>query len=147
MLVMIAESWLGLIPALLALLAGQPGQVPSRVSRMVVNEGVIWRVPVAARPPVRTIKWIEHKGPRCVAAATIRRAFLYTPEQVDFLMSDRSRIRARFNGDCAALDFYAGLYLRPEDGFLCAKRDAVHSRMGASCAIAKFRLLEPRPIR
>lgn len=144
---MIAEPLSGFLTALLALMSGQPGQIPPQVSRMVQSGDVIWRVPVVARPPSRTIEWAERKGPRCIPASTIRRALLTSPEQVDFILSDRTRIRARFSGDCAALDFYAGLYLRPDDGFLCAKRDAVHSRMGANCAIAKFRLLEPRPSR
>ena len=143
---MTADIWTGLLPVLLGLI-GQPGPVTPAVSRMVMSEGVVWRVPVVARPPARTIKWVERKGPRCIAAATIRRALLTDPEQVDFVLSDRTRVRARFNGDCAALDFYGGLYLRPQDGFLCAKRDAVHSRMGATCAIAKLKLLEPRPMR
>lgn len=142
---MTLHSLAGLLPALFGLFAGQPGAIQPSVTRLVAREGIVWRVPVIPRPPARTIEWVEHKGPRCIPTATIRRALLFSPEQVDFILSDRSRMRAKFSDDCAALDFYGGLYLKPEDNFLCAKRDAVHSRIGGSCTIAKFRLLEPRP--
>jgi len=73
----------------------------------------------------------------------IRRALLSGPEQVDFILADRTRVRAKFDEDCPALDFYGGFYLQPQDERLCADRDAVHSRMGGSCTIDKFRLLVP----
>ena len=36
------------------------------------------------------------------------------------------------------------LILEPTRGQLCVERDAIHSRMGGSCPIKRFRLLEPR---
>lgn len=135
---------IGLFPMLLGVIIGQPGAMPQGVSRLVMQNGIIWRVPLQPRPPLRRIEWIERKGPRCIPAAAIRRALLFSPEQVDFVLADQSRIRAKFNGDCAALDFYGGFYLQPADDLLCAKRDAIHSRMGASCTIGKFKQLEPR---
>ena len=45
--------------------------------------------------------------------------------QVDFILADRTRIRAQFDEDCPALDFYGGFYLQPEDDG-CARRDAIH---------------------
>ncbi|MEO7865341.1 MAG: hypothetical protein ABIR63_05670 [Sphingomicrobium sp.] len=134
----------GLIPMLLGMIAGQPSGMPQGVTRLVVQNGIIWRVPAQPRPPLRQVEWIEHKGPKCIPAAAIRRALLFSSEQVDFILSDRSRIRAKFNRDCAALDFYGSFYLQPEDDLLCAKRDAIHSRIGASCTIGKFKQLEPR---
>jgi hypothetical protein len=65
-------------------------------------------------------------------------------EQVDFVLADRRRIRAQFDEDCPALDFYGGFYLQPQDDQLCAHRDAIHSRMGGSCTIGRFRQLKPR---
>lgn len=135
---------IGLFPALLGVIVWQPGAMPQNVTRLVVQNGIIWRIPAQPRPPLRRIEWIERKGPKCIPAATIRRALLFSPEQVDFVLSNRSRIRAKFNRDCAALDFYGGFYLQPEDEMLCAKRDSVHSRIGASCTIGKFKQLEPR---
>ena len=113
-----------------------------------MRNGVVWRVPVAPRPPQQSrIDWVEHKGPKCISAATIRRAFVSSPEQVDFVLNNRNRVRAKFDRNCTALDFYGGFYLQMQDEFLCADRDAIHSRMGSSCTIEKFRSLEPRPKR
>lgn len=139
------ETVLGLFPMLFGVVVGQAGAMPQGVSRLVVQNGIIWRVPVQSRPRYRQIEWVERKGPKCIPAVSIRRALLFSPEQVDFVLADRSRIRAKFNGECAALDFYGGFYLQPTDGFLCVKRDAIHSRMGGSCTIGKFKQLEPRP--
>lgn len=134
-----------LLPLLFGLIAGQPTALQQPVSRLVMKNGVIWRVPVAPRPPRQRISWVEHKGPKCISTAAIRRAILSGPEQVDFILADRNRIRAKFNRNCDALDFYGGFYLQMQDEFLCANRDAVHSRMGSSCTIDKFRSLEPQP--
>ena len=77
------------------------------------------------------------------SGGAIRRAMLSGPEQVDFVLANRSRIRAKFDQDCPALDFYGGFYLQPEDDMLCARRDAIHSRMGGSCTIDSFKQLGP----
>ena len=133
---------------LLALFAVQPGAMQQTVTRLVVQDEVILRVPVQPRPLAPQIEWIESKGLKCIPAAAIRRAFLSGPEQVDFVLASRVRVRAQFEEDCPALDFYGGFYLQPQDERLCVRRDAVHSRMGGSCTIKKFRLLIPklRPI-
>jgi hypothetical protein len=132
-----------LVPVLFGMAVAQPGSIQS-VTRLVVQDDVIFRIPVLPRPVQPQIEWVEHKGPKCIPAAAIRRALLSSPEQVDFLLSDRSRIRAEFDEDCPALDFYGGFYLQPEDWRLCAGRDAVHSRIGGSCTIERFRQLVPK---
>ena len=63
---------------------------------------------------------------------------------VDFIMRDRSRLRARLESNCLALDFYDGFYVQPEDHRLCMRRDVIRSRIGGECRIERFRLLEPR---
>lgn len=139
--------FLSLIPALLGLVAVQPGAVEQSVTRLVVQDEVILRVPVQPRAFAPSIEWIEKKGPKCIPAAAIRRAVLSGEEQldqVDFVLADRRRIRAKLDDNCPALDFYRGFYLQPEDERLCADRDAIHSRMGGSCTIEKFRQLIPR---
>jgi hypothetical protein len=113
-----------------------------RVARLVVQDEVILRVPVAPRPFAGTIEWKEHKGPKCVPADAIRSAILSGADQVDFVLIGRDRLRAKFDEDCPALDFYAGFYLQPQDDVICAGRDAVHSRVGGSCTIKRFRRLE-----
>ena len=136
--------FLSLVPVLLGLVAVQPGVVQETVTRLVVQDEVILRVPVQPRPFIPQIEWVEHKGPKCIPAAIIRRAMLSGDQQVDFVLADRTRIRAQLDEDCPALDFYGGFYLQPDDDRLCAHRDAIHSRMGGSCTIERFRQLEPR---
>lgn len=134
-----------LIPLLVGVVAVQPGEVRSAVTRLVVQDEVILRVPVQPRPIVPGIEWREKKGPKCIPAGLIRRSSLSGSEQVDFILSGGSRVRAQFNEGCPALDFYGGLYLQyGRDQQICAKRDAVQSRMGRSCTIERFRLLIPK---
>ena len=140
---MTLTTLLGLVPIMLGLISAQPVAVQS-VTRLVVEDEVILRVPVQPRPLSRRYEWIEQKGPRCIAAGAVRRALLSGPEQVDFVLANSSRVRAQFDEDCPALDFYGGFYLRPEDTRLCAGRDAIHSRMGGSCTIERFKLLVPK---
>jgi hypothetical protein len=137
-------SFLGLVPILLGLFAAQTGPVPQTVTRMVVQQTVIWRVPIQPRPMLQQIEWVEHKGPKCIPVSAIRRALLSGPEHIDFVFAGGHRIRAEFEEDCPALDFYGNFYLQPEDEQLCAQRDAVHSRMGGSCTIGRFRQLVPK---
>ena len=103
---------------LLGLVAGQP----DTVTRLVIQDEVILRIPIAP----------------------IRGAMLSGPEKVDFIFRNRVRVRAQFEEGCTALDFYAGFYIQPRGDQLCAGRDAIHSRMGGSCTIERFRMLEPR---
>lgn len=131
---------LSLLPAMLGL-AGAPQA--DEVRTLVVQEEVIMRVPVRPRP-FRPLEWEEKKGPKCIPAGIIRGASLSGRESVDFLLYDRTRLRAELDEDCPALDFYAGFYLTPEDGRVCVRRDAIHSRMGRSCRIEKFRRLVPK---
>jgi len=135
-------TFMTLLPVLLGMFAVQPGSVGT-VTRLVIQNEVILRVPVQPRAILPEVEWVEHKGPKCIPAGAIRRALLSGPEQVDFILSNRDRIRAKFAEDCPALDFYGGFYLQPEDERLCVRRDAIHSRMGGSCTIEKFRSLVP----
>ena len=132
------------MPLLLGFFAVKPGAVEQSVTRLVVQDEVILRVPVQPRPLMPLVDWREKKGPKCVPTAMIRRALLSGSADVDFVLADRARVRAKLDEDCPALDFYAGFYLQPQDDQLCAGRDAIHSRMGGSCTIDHFRLLVPK---
>ena len=145
---MTPATFLGLVPVLLGVFAVQsgtvqPGTVQS-VTRLVVQDELILRVPVLPRQMAPRIEWVEKKGPKCIPAGAIRRAMLSGPEEVDFILSNRARVRARLEDGCPALDFYGGFYLQPQDWRICADRDEVHSRMGGSCTIERFRQLVPR---
>ena len=134
---------LNLLPLLLGLVAWQPNE--ANVTRLVVQEDeVILRVPVQPHAVAPQCDWREEKGPKCIPAGAIRRLSLSGPDQVDFILSGGGRVRARFDEDCPALDFYGGAYLQyGHDQQICAHRDAVMSRMGGSCTIDRFRLLVP----
>jgi hypothetical protein len=129
-----------LVPIALGVAIAHPGAV----SRLVQQNQTVLRVPVQPRPAMPHFDWKEHKGPTCIPIAAVRRALLSAPEQVDFILGNGSRVRAKFDKDCPALDFYGNFYLQSPDAQLCVERDAIHSRMGGSCPIKRFRLLEPR---
>ena len=141
---MTAGGVLNFVPLLLGLFAAQPATVSQSVTRLIVQDEVILRIPVQARPLLPEFEWVEKKGPKCIPAAAIQRALLSGSEQVDFVLLNHARIRAQFDEDCPALDFYGGFYLQPQDEQLCAHRDAVHSRIGSSCTIERFKQLVPK---
>ena len=132
------------VPLLLGLFAAQPGAVGQTVTRLIIQDEVILRVPVQPHALIPQFEWVEKKGPKCIPAGEIQRALLSGSQQVDFIMANRSRVRAQLDEDCPALDFYAGFYLQPPDDRLCAHRDAVYSRIGGSCSIERFKQLLPR---
>jgi hypothetical protein len=132
-------------PLLLGLFAAQPGVMGQSVTRLVVEDQVILKVPIRPRPLAPQFEWRERKGPKCIAAGDIRGALLSGPQQVDFVLGGGPRrMRAELEEDCPALDFYRGFYLQPQDEQLCAGRDAIHVRTGGSCTIERFRQLVPK---
>ena len=134
-----------LFPVLLALLGAD--QPRAGVTRIVVQEQVTIRVPVVRARPIIPVRWVEKKGPRCIPTAALLAATLADDRSVDFHLRDRRRVRAKMDGDCPALDFYGGFYLQPEDDRICAGRDEIRPRIGASCQIERFRLMVPRRIK
>jgi hypothetical protein len=141
---MIPGTILSFVPLVLGLFAAQPGIVGQSVTRLVVQDEVIVRVPVQPRPMLPQIDWEERKGPKCIPVAVLRRALMSGPQQVDFVLAAGGRMRAELDEDCPALDFYGGFYLQLQDDQLCRGRDAIHSRMGGSCTIEKFKQLVPK---
>ena len=132
-------------PLLLGLFAAQPGVMGQSVTRLVVEDQVILKIPIRPRPLSPQFEWRERKGPKCIAAGEIRGAPLSGPQQVDFVLAGGPRrMRAELEEDCPALDFYKGFYLQPQDAQLCAGRDAIHVRTGGSCTIERFRQLVPK---
>ena len=113
------------------------------VTRLIVQGEVLWRVPVIAPHDAPTIRWGSRKGPKCVATEMLAAAALADDNSVDFLLRDRRRMRAQLDSDCPTLDFYGGFYLQSDDAQVCAKRDEIRNRMGASCRINQFRLMVP----
>ena len=134
----------GLVPFFLGLFAAQPGLVGQSVSRLTMEQEIILRVPISPHPPLR-IEWQEHKGPHCIPTNQLQRAIVAGPDdEVDFVLANHVRMRADLDENCPALDFYNGLYLQTPDDRLCAGRDEIHSRMGGSCRIQRFKELRPK---
>ena len=134
---------LSLFPALLGFASAAQSD---EVRTLVVEREVIMRIPVRPRP-VQPYIWEEKRGPKCIEASNIRAAALSGRETVDFLLFDRTRLRAQLSEDCPALDFYNGFYVTPQKGKLCARRDEIHSRIGRSCTIEGFSRLLPKASR
>ena len=119
---------------------------PIHFAQVIIREHILIRVPVRPGPTPEAatapVEWKESRGPKCVPMRSIAGAGLVGPNSVDLILRDRSRVRAKLEKSCPALDYYYGFYMRvPEDGQICADRDAVRSRMGGQCEIDKFRTL------
>lgn len=138
---------------LLALTAGSwPAEAegPVQLAQVTVRQQIIVRVPMRPRPgPVGPpVEWKEGKGPKCVPARDIAGATMLTRDSVDLVLRDNSRVRARLETSCPALDYYHGFYINPAaDGRICADRDTIRSRMGGTCQIENFKALTPVPRR
>lgn len=134
--------------AFLLALAGAAAAQQRPVGTIVIQQTTVLRVPVLPHPPIGgLIDWREDRGPRCVPLDELAAAMLAGPGAVDFVTRDRRRFRARTDDDCTALDFYDGFYVQSSDARLCARRDEIRSRMGASCRIRGFSRLIPTPRR
>lgn len=130
-----------------------PGQGSVRVTQVTIRERMIIRVPRVAMPvpaPVgrvsldapTPVKWKERKGPKCLAAAEFAGAMISRPGTIDIALTTGKRMRAVLNEDCQPLDAYSGFYIRPgADGMVCADRDAIRARSGATCPIDTFKTL------
>lgn len=129
--------------------APSAGEAQTQYGQVVIHERIMIRVTGAARadgpaPQAQILRWKEKKGPKCVAMRTIAGAALIGQNSVDLILRDRSRIRAKLESSCPALDYYHGFYVTPTaDGQICADRDPIRSRMGGECEIDKFKTLEP----
>jgi hypothetical protein len=132
------------------LLVGASASEPSppaegiELAQLIVREQIVVRMRGRMPAPnANALQWSEGKGPKCVPARAILGAALVSPESVDLILRDRSRIRAKLGSSCPALDYYYGFYLTPQaDGMVCADRDIIRSRMGVQCEIKRFRSLE-----
>ena len=126
-------------------------RAPAPVQGVIIHQQVIIRVTPVPRPGNRiaqssqAVEWRESGGPRCVPVRAILGAAQITQDSIDLVLRDATRIRARLERHCPAMDYYFGVYVRPNpDGMLCADRDAFRARSGGLCEIERFRLLRPR---
>ena len=137
---------LSILSQLLALFGGQP-LATATVSRVVIRDEIVMRVPVVGSRIAWPVRWVEKRGPKCIRSGAVAAAALAEDRSIDFLMRDRRRIRAKMDSDCPTLDFYGGFYLQPADDRICARRDEIRNRMGDSCRIERFRTVVPKAIK
>jgi len=152
----------GALPAIADMLPPPP-EPPVELAQMTIEQRVIIRVPMMrpglpppdmerlrrrgdplppAPAPPRAMNWEERKGPRCVQLDQLRAASIVSSRGVDLMLRDASRLRALFSRECQPEALYSGFYIQPdEDGALCAGRDRLLARSGASCAITEFKRL------
>lgn len=136
-----------MIAAFLILLLPSPSggaiDEPRAFAQMTLHQRVVIRVP--RRDPPTPIVWRERGAPRCHALSGLAGASFLKPGAVDLFFTDGRRLRALLGNNCSAVDFYSGFYIRPpEDGRVCAKRDAARSRSGTVCEIRAFKWLVPK---
>lgn len=136
----------------------QPAQRPQISGTITFHQQIIIvRTPAGARPAsaaaagaaaqsapgnASRIRWEEHRGPRCIAWAQIAGSGLLGQDSVDLVFRDNTRVRARLERHCPALDYYNGFYMAATpDGLICADRDSIRARTGGECRIDRFRTL------
>lgn len=121
---------------------------PAQYAQLIVRQQIIVRVPARPRPGLpqaNPIEWKEGKRRKCVSARSVAGATLLGRNSVDLILRDNSRIRAKLQNSCPALDYYNGFYISPNaDGMICADRDVIRSRVGGECEIDSFRSLTPK---
>jgi hypothetical protein len=122
---------------------------PMQFAQLTIRRQLLVRIPVRPRPDTAAIaresriEWKEKGGPKCVPAQQIVAATAFTQKSVDLILRDRSRMRAKLERSCPALDYYFGFYIMPAaDGQICADRDSIRSRVGGECGIDRFRTLK-----
>lgn len=95
-----------------------------------------------ARPAAPRFR--ERKAVSCLPVHAIA-GVQVADDRLILVMRDRRLIGAALGRACRPRDFYSGFYVeRRADGQVCAGRDNIHSRAGATCGISRLRQLVPR---
>lgn len=144
-LVLPASLLLALAPTLSAATAQVDGVA---LAQLTIHQRIVIRIPrmlgprAAEQSAPAPVRWNEKKGPKCVALGAIEGAIISGEDSVDLILEDDTRLRARFDDKCPALDFYSGLYMKATpDGMICAERDSIRARSGSACRIDRFKRL------
>jgi hypothetical protein len=133
----------------------QQARRPAQLGQVRIEQRVIIRISpgtTAAREQMMadlrgrdpsTVSIQEEKLNGCVAVSNIA-GMEPAPERNRILlfMRDRRVLSAALERACNPRDYYSGFYVeRNQDGQLCARRDLLQSRAGASCRVAQFNRL------
>jgi hypothetical protein len=127
--------------------AQEPEPRPVQYAQLTVRQQIIVRVPAQRQGSVALtspLEWKEGKGVKCISASSVAGAAMPRRGSVDLVLRDRSRVRAKLENSCPALDYYNGFYISPNSaGMICADRQSIRSRMGGECEIDAFKTLKP----
>ena len=137
---------LSLVAPVMAAADAQHASPVATFTQFSFHERIIIRIPRMGRDkgaaPASPVAWKEKRGPACIGANQMGGALIAGPSSVDIVLTGGQRVRAKLDGDCQPLDFYGGFYMRPgADGQICADRDSIRVRSGASCRIDSFKRL------
>jgi hypothetical protein len=130
-------------------------RLPTSLGQVRIEERVIIRISpgtTAARQQMMAdlrsrgtsvTRYEQEKLRGCIAVSGIAAVQPWAEQnRLLLFMRDRRILSAALERACNARDFYSGFYVeRNEDGQLCAKRDLLQSRAGASCRVAQLNRL------
>lgn len=87
-------------------------------------------------------RFVERTMGRCLPVSGIAGVQAAGSNRLILYMRDQRMVSAALERTCSARDFYSGFYVeRSSDGQLCVNRDALQSRSGANCRLARLRQL------
>lgn len=124
--------------------------VPQTQNQVRIEQRVIIRIapsPPAAREkllsrlPRREMEtsFEEVEAGTCVPIQAIAGVAPVQPNRLLLFMRDRRVLSVALERACDAQAFYSGFYVeRNKDGMLCAKRDVLQSRAGATCEVTQL---------
>lgn len=96
--------------------------------------------------PDQQVRLVERPMGRCLPVSTITAVRPVAGNRLLLRLRDRRLVTAALSRGCRAADFYSGFYVeRREDGMLCADRDELQSRTGATCEVGSLRQLVASP--
>ncbi len=130
-----------------------PFEMVQRQVETQVRQRVIIRITPLSRmtpPPAASAMVEPPRRPaaeameRCIPIKDIAGVRLGQGRQLLLYMRDRRIVGTSLDRSCQVSSFYSGFYVeRPEDGQLCAGREALHARSGADCMLGKFHEVQP----
>jgi len=150
-----AAAFLSPLVLLLPTLVGERPDVPAdETARQVrIEQRVIIRIApsspaaqermaeLAPRASGRT-RFEEEKLDGCIPIAAIAGVQPAEQNRLLLFMRDHKVLSAALERACTAQDFYSGFYVeRSDDGQLCARREKLQSRAGASCRVTQLNRL------
>ena len=95
----------------------------------------------SAPQPART-KIEERSIGKCLPIDGVAGLQVSSNNKLVLFMRDARVVSAGLDKGCSARDFYAGFYVaRSADGLMCAGRDKLQARNGASCKLGKIKQL------